>query len=464
MIGLFIKFLPDLLILYFLIRFVREPFFLVGIPFLFFFRYCIFFESVKIFWIAAWLGGEVLFLIWLVIFWAIVIIKFAYDKSENLDSNDYFKISGFNVMDFLIIGLMTVTIVGLFFVLKEYFIVDDVLTEFFTMMSLFIGYFIIKRLVRFANPDILTRFLFSIVVVNSIASLLYIFHQGLHIPIYHFEEEATDMIGSEVITRTFWFMPVLWFFSVSYLIVFRENKTLLSTALLVVNILAIFISYTRSFLILSVVIILLYYFLVGLKERDYGSIVKNFIYIGIAGIMFFVVVSIVLPAKTEFFMGRFKEIKKGSNDAETNTLLYRFARTGEVFDKIGSDKALLGFGPVTQSQLPWVEAVKATTSDLVWTGVVFRWGYVGLILFVSLYIVSIQKAYRLFMNSDGIISQLALLFLLVIISQVIEGFTAWTFLSPSRFALGLWYFGMFSALVQGVKNNELLTKQVLEND
>ena len=176
-------------------------------------------------------------------------------------------------------------------------------------------------------------------------------------------------------------------------------------------------------------------------------VIKNIVIMLVASALIVFAIAKIFPANMEFFLSRFEEIKQSPYDKESNTLLYRFERTGEIISSIDADKAIIGMGPVTQAQFPWVEAMKATTADLVWTGVVFRWGFIGLILLAALYIIGCIKSFLLFMKSEGIISQLALLFFLVIISQLIEGFTSWTFMSPSRFALGFWYFGMFSALL-----------------
>lgn len=51
------------------------------------------------------------------------------------------------------------------------------------------------------------------------------------------------------------------------------------------------------------------------------------------------------------------------------------------------------------------------------------------------------------MKSEGVISDLALMFLLFIISQIIESFVSWTFMSGHGYATGLWYFAMLSALI-----------------
>ena len=50
------------------------------------------------------------------------------------------------------------------------------------------------------------------------------------------------------------------------------------------------------------------------------------------------------------------------------------------------------------------------------------------------------------MFNEGIVSQLALGFLLTLVSQLIEGLTSITILTPNRIPLSLWAFGVLSAL------------------
>jgi len=120
-------------------------------------------------------------------------------------------------------------------------------------------------------------------------------------------------------------------------------------------------------------------------------------------------------------------------------------------------KVLFGYGSVTETQSPFVKFVNIATADMGWAEVVFRWGYLGLALFILLYIGSIIKAFFLFMRTEGVISKLSLVFLLTIVSQVIEGITSFTIMHPSRFPLALWYFGILSALFIANKNHETTT-------
>lgn len=445
MINLIVSYLPYVLLFYFLIRSLKEPFFLLGIPFLMFFRYSIFFDSLKIFIIPASLGIDLLLLLWLLIIW--IVFSSRPLVLLNYHRTSYYKSQGINWLDFIVIALLILSVIDFLIVLGEHNGGKDIYEEFFTLISLFLGFFIIKNCFCFISPDNIKKFFYSIVLVNSIASVLYILHQGLHIPIYpdSLDDDPDSFLGM-TITRTFWFIPVLWYFSISYLLTLANLKSVINISLFVINVLAISVSYNRSSILIVIGIVFIYSVLSAYKKKNLSVLIKYMAIIGLGGAIFFFAVAKFLPVQTKYFMERFKGLKKEPADEESNTLVYRFARTHDVFNQISDDKKLVGSGPVTEKELLWVEDVQLATSDMVWAGVAFRWGYIGLLFFGLLYVISLIKALNLFINSEGVLSYLALLFLLNIVSQMLEGFVSWTFMSPGRFAMGLWYFGILSAL------------------
>lgn len=442
MIQLFVKFLPYLLLFYFFYRSVKEPLFLIGVPFLIFIRNSIFFDTIRYFQYPYDERADIFLTVWLMIFFAI----FYYKSKQSYNDRIYNPIN-INILDYCVFGLIIISGIGLGNVLSEYYIIDDVFIQFFILISLFLGYFIMKIIVKYTKNITLADFLFNIVIVNSIASCLFIIHQGLHFPIYKGQEFISEVFQGVLITRTFWFAPILWFFSISYLLVFKKLTSLPILGLFGVNFLALFLSYTRSTLIISIMLILLYYILTSIKNRDYSILARNIILGLVFGILFFQVVSYFLPANTNYFVSRFETIKPNPNEKQDNTLIQRFTNTSGIIGEISDSKLIFGFGPVTERQLPIVENMLTVTADMVWTGVIFRWGYVGLFLFSLLYIASAVKAFNLFMQNEGLLSDFGLLLLLTIISQIFDGFIGWTFLSPNRYALGLWYLGILSGLV-----------------
>jgi len=433
--------LPYLFILFFLVKGLKHPIYFLGILFLIFMSESIFFENVGLFKIPGRFGTARM-LMWMIIFWILPILVRIYS-----DENVGFILRRLNILDYFIIGLMLISLLGLIIVLVEYSKITGVFVEFFTLLSLFAGYLIIKFWSSHYQPEVLKDFLFSLVIINTIASVLYILHQGLGIKIYQLPEYSEEYIQGATITRTFWFMPQFLIFSVAFTLVFRKKGSFLLTVLLIINLLAIFITYTRSALINAVIIFILYSILVGLKKRRLVLVLKNVLIYCLMAIFGLVILSKALPTSTQFFMSRFDELSSSSKSFQPNNLEYRFIMTGYVISNIDQNKIVFGEGPVTVTQSATVPAMKLATSDMVWTGVIFRWGFTGLILFILLYVFSIVISFNLYMKSEGIISDFALMLLLYIISQIIESFVSWTFMSGHGFATGLWYFAMLSALI-----------------
>lgn len=455
MISLFREIFPYLLVLYFLIRGIKEPFYFLGIPFLMFMSESIFFEGVKIFQIPGSLSYGLMFF-WLILLRVVALILARSDEKE-----EYSYMRRFNAMDFFVLGLLLISFIGAGATLLNYADVTDVLKEFIVLISLFVCYYIIKNWTSRVNPEVLVGFLLSIVVINSLTACLYILHQGLHFQIYPNSEYSVDIVQGVEITRTFYFMPQFLPLSIAFLLIFRNKKPFVFYVLLMINVLAVFISYTRSFLINAILIFILYFVFTGLKDGRIGMVIRNILVFGFLAVFGLIVLSKILPANTQFFLNRFSELRQTSATSDPNNIEFRFQMTGLIVKSMDADKKILGMGPVTENQVSWVRAMRATTADMVWTGVIFRWGFVGLILFILLYLFSGFSALNYYLKSDGVLSDLGLLFLLYIFSQIIESFVSWTFMSAHGFATGLWYLGMLSAIVGMSKNEESLNEKVV---
>jgi len=72
-------------------------------------------------------------------------------------------------------------------------------------------------------------------MVNTLSAVFYILHQGAGLGIYDIEEYIEEIFGGERITRSFWFMPQLLFFSIAYLLVFRADRPLIYTVMLIIK-------------------------------------------------------------------------------------------------------------------------------------------------------------------------------------------------------------------------------------
>jgi len=446
-----ISYLPYLLIGYFLFRSYKDPIFIMGIPYLMYFGPSLFFENLSLFVIpfrsfdSIAKSADLLLFTWLILSWIIFRARTTQAPGEILKIKFIGKKT--NLIDYTIFFLILITCVGLGIVLTEYYAIFNVFDKFFILISMFIGFFIIKDVALNTELESIEKFLMNIVLLNSLAAVLYLVHQGLHIDIYTTDMEyQTEIVNGQIITRTFWFMPVLLLFSVSFLLAFRKKNSYLAYGLILINMLAVFITYTRSLLLNAILVFIIFFLLIGLKNKSIWNTIRGIAVISTAGVLLFILVSMVLPANTEYFLSRFKDLSEKPVDAKSNNLVYRFYKTDNVVNKMNTTKTLFGYGSVTESQTPFVKVVDAAATDMVWAEIVFRWGTVGSILFVFLYLYSIFFALRIFMLNEGLVAQLALGFLLTLASQLIEGLTSITILTPNRIPLSLWVFGLLSAL------------------
>ncbi len=453
MIELLRKLLPYCFILFYFVKGNKQPLYFLGIPFLMFMSNSIFFDGVQIF-AQPFNLTYALLLIWLTVFWVFARITIPNQSKTNLDYS-----RKLNSLDFYIIGLIILSITGLLFTIIHYK-VPDVVEEFVRLVSLFAGYFIIKNWISRNDPELVISFLYSLIVINTVACVLFLLHQGAGIHIYPEKESLEQYFEGEEITRSFWFLPPFLFFSIAFLFIFRRNYPKTFRPLLVINLLTVFITYTRSYLIILVVIFVLYFLLTGLKEKKAGLFFKNVFIYGILGIFGIIIIAKIMPAKAKFFMDRFNELSTPSTAQDPNNLQFRFIHTSNIISHMDPVNKLLGEGPVTEKQSDWVPDMELATSDMVWSGVIFRWGFIGLFFFILLYTFSIIKAFKFYMNSDGLHSNLVLFLLIYIISQILESFVSWTFLSEHGLATDLWYFAVLSWIL-GFKSNGGKNQQVL---
>lgn len=400
----------------------------------------IFFETVKIFQVPGRIL-PVLKMIWMIIFWLLPFIFQLYIGRGIKRSR---QITG--ILDYLIIILVFTTIVGLAVALMTYPVTTGLIMEFLVLLSLFVGYFIIRDWSFSCKPEVLKGFLLSLVMVNTLSAVFYILHQGAGLGIYDIEEYIEEIFGGERITRSFWFMPQFLFFSIAYLLVFRADRPLIYTVMLIINLGAVFITYSRSTLIVSLFLIVFYFIILGFKENRIGYIIKNIVLYMVITVIGLIAVIKIFPANAQYFQDRFRELTEERSPYQINSLEYRIERTAGVVESIDAGKIIFGMGPVTEEQEPLVPAMKSITSDMVWTGVAYRWGLIGVVVFILLYVFAFLKSYRIFVKSTGLVSHMALMFMIILVSQILEGITSWTFLSGHGYATGLCYFAMVAVL------------------
>ena len=94
-------------------------------------------------------------------------------------------------------------------------------------------------------------FIKSLVLVNTLAALLFILHQGLHLPVYLVTEYQTITFMGQRITRSFYFMPQLLSLAIAYVFA-RRTWSVFWVGVVLVTLAALWVSYTRSLLVIAV--------------------------------------------------------------------------------------------------------------------------------------------------------------------------------------------------------------------
>lgn len=440
--------LPYLILLFFIIKGNKQFLFFLAVPFLIFMSNSIFFENVKPFQIPGSLQNILIF-IWLFLLWLLSKIV----TKQKAEKHPYHN--KLNATDLCIVALLIISTIGLIRTVSHYPLIQGVIQEFFLETSLLFAYFIIKDWFSSSKPDVIAEFLYAIVIVNSLSALLFLLHQGFHFNIYTTEEYLSESFDGQEITRSFWFMPQFLFFSVAFLLVFKK-KYPFSIALLIINLSAIIITYTISAIMITMLTIIFYFVLTGLKDGRLGSTIGNLLKYALMAIAGFLILWKLLPANINYLISRVSEHTESEYTIkEENDMEVRFTNTKLMIAKIDRDKIFLGMGPVTEYQSPKVAEMKGNTADIAWSGVIFYWGFIGLSIFVLIFLFSSFQAFNFFMKFEGITSDLALMLLLFIISQFIDSFDSWTFLSAHGVAVGLWYFALMSALPRLHKRNQI---------
>jgi len=432
---------PYTLALYFILKARKQPVFLLGIPFLMSMGTSIFFERAILFYKPGSWGLSLNILKWMIASW--FYIKVVANRQITLSaSGNSGKKNFLTLMDSFVGLLLVLSVMNLISNLAEYRDTSGMMAEAADYVSLLIGYFFLKSIFIHSDERSLISFLDAIVLIITIGSLIFVLHQGLGFRLHEGEEYLETSVGREIITRTWMFMPIY----VSFAFVYSLSKgrfTLTNMTSMLINGTAIFFSYARSVVFGLVLIIGVYYALVAIKGGRKLRIMGKVLKFGLALLLGIYLASLLFPAQYYYFSSRMEDL--ALNPQQSN-FTYRLDQTQLLFASLRAQQFFLGSGFLSASENSIVDWMKLKTSDIVWAGVGFHWGAVGLLLFGLLCVMCLVKTYKIFLGSTGAVSYLALLLFLLVLNQLAEGFGRWTFLNPIGLPMGLWYVAAASAL------------------
>ena len=212
-----------------------------------------------------------------------------------------------------------------------------------------------------------------------------------------------------------------------------------------VTLAALWVSYTRSLLVIAVAELVVVLGVRLFKARQAHLVVRRIVMLTGLVLVLGVFAYTLLPVQSQYFLSRIGMATSSGSVTGDPNLQNRIDKMKRVYTWIGSEGRYVGDGFTAPSQDPTVSSVELMSSDLVWVPVLFRFGLIGVALVVLLYAVMSLRALRLSLSGDDDAEFLALVLLGVVVGTFLEGFVSWTFLNPVRYPLGLWVFAFVAA-------------------
>jgi hypothetical protein len=312
------------------------------------------------------------------------------------------------------------------------------------MLSMVVGYFLIRDIVGRAPRREVIMFLGALVAANVVATLLFILHQGLHVSVYTLTEYQTILYGGRVLTRTFTFAPPFVVLTISFVLA-RRRWTPMWSLVLAITLAGVWVSYTRIWLVVFVVILALALLLRELKEPAGSRLLKRVLVLAVAGLSLFWISMIVLPTETRYFQERLAGLQDATGGTSDTSLLDRSQFLSRTIAIVRADDVLFGLGYPQASQTPEAGQVRLWGADMAWITVIYRLGLAGVVVFVVILIGYGMRAAQLFIRGSGDREYLGLLFLLAIVATALSTATTWAFMQQGALPMGLWLFAFLAA-------------------
>ena len=436
--------LPALLLVFFIVRSVRQRIFLLGIPFLMYMASSVFFDKVKVFWVPSRLAPADLVMLWLVITWVVYfdLVLPGYRRAQPRPR--LFGPALFGPEEVMVLGFIALAILELGLTALRFGEVVAALGEARAYIYLFVGYFLLRGMMCRASRSDTLDFLKALVIVNTIAAGLFVLHQGLHAQIYQATEYQVISFMGQLLTRSFYFMPQLLALALAYVFA-RRTWSVFWLAVLIVTLGALWVSYTRSLLLIAAAELVAILGVRLLKARQAGLVIKRVVAIAVIVVVLGVTVLVLLPVQSQYFFSRIgMATSSGSLTGDPN-MRNRANKMRNIYVWIADASHMLGQGFVTAGQDPKAANVEVMASDLVWVPILYRFGVLGVVVVALLYVAAGWQSVRLSLSGAGDAEFMALLLFGLIVGVFLEGFVSWTFLNPARYPMGLWFVALLAA-------------------
>lgn len=436
--------LPTVLVLYFLYRSLKSRIFLLGIPFLMYMNYAVFFNDLKPFWLVSKLDTADHVMLWLVLVW---VIYFDLLLPRHRRTSGHTLIFGPRLSgaeEIVLVGLAADVVLEIALTAIHYATLGSAVGQAKPFIYLLAGYFLLRGIAFASDRSETVAFISAIVVVNTLAAGLFVLDQGLHVHIYEATVYQTIFFAGHQLTRSFYFMPQMLGLAMAFVIA-KWKWSLVWVGVFVLTMAAIWISYTRSLLLVALAEIVVILAVRIWRAGEARAALRRAMQIVVIAIAFGGAAFVFLPTQSQYFLSRIESTtSKGSAIHDAN-LQVRLSDVRTAYDWVAPQGHLIGAGFVSAGQDPHAATVAVMTEDIVWALVVYRLGLVGAVLVAALYGASIWRAVKLSSDTNHEAEFLSLVLLGTIVASLLEGGASWSILDPTQAPMALWFLPLLVA-------------------
>jgi len=434
-----------LLLLYFLWRSLRQRVFLLGLPFLMDMYYSVFFDRLRPFWVLGRLETADRMMFWFLVTWIIYFDLFLPGRRRSVRERHLFGPRLSAPEEIVLVGFVAYMLFKVAETAVQYADLGSAISQARIPLYVFAGYFLLRGILCHASRKETVDFVAAIVVVNTIAAVFYVLHQGLHIYIYTGMVELSYLdYGGVVLTRSFYFMPQYLPLAIAFCAA-KRKWSVFWLGVLVVTLAAIWVSYTRALILVAIVEIAVILAVRLLKRRDAWRAAKRALQIVLVIGVFVGAAVTLMPVQSDYLFSRVAETRSRGSVLEDNNMQVRLHWWRTTYDWVGGDNRLLGVGYPSAAQDARVTRVGQMAADLVWVPTLWNLGLLGVAGLAGLFAAFAWRATSLSFASEGDAAFLSITLLGVIVGVFLLGFQEWTILDPWHTPLALSFFTLLAA-------------------
>ena len=306
-----------------------------------------------------------------------------------------------------------------------------------TSFYLILSYLIMRGIVSRATRAETLAFLRAIVLVNTFVAVLFVLHQGFHLPIYSGAEYYSTVVSGVEITRTHRFSPAFTPLALGFILAMRDWRPIWLVAL-AVNILAVLVSYTRTLLIAALVAVVVAIIVRELRHPEAGRLLRR----GLAILGSIAVITVAFawmrPIEFGYLLDRLSGFFAAGGASDIGNWRVREAAWSAVERVVSRIDPWFGLGFPEAGSNAVDSSIYLWTWDNTWLPILYRFGIAGLVVLGLFLICFAVRALRMALAAREESSYFGLVFLITITMTAIMTLWGPTFMDPVV-TLGFWY-------------------------